>query len=62
MAQVSGNMPWHAAVLPDCPVNGAGEDKNDFGMIHAPVLQTFSYRYKRVTWPIFRPGRASALP
>jgi hypothetical protein len=34
-------MPWHAAILPDCSIKGAGEDKNDFGMIHVLRLADF---------------------
>jgi hypothetical protein len=38
MPQVCGEMPRHAAIFPDDSIGGAGEDKDDFGMIHNPAL------------------------
>ena len=38
MTQVRREMPRHAAIFPDDSIGGAGEDKDDFGMIHDPAL------------------------
>jgi hypothetical protein len=38
MPQVRGEMPRHAAIFPDDSIGGAGEDKDNFGMIHNPAL------------------------
>jgi hypothetical protein len=38
MPQVRREMPRHAAIFPDDSIGGAGENKDDFGMIHNPAL------------------------
>ncbi len=65
--QIGRQMPGQRAVATNRAIGGAGQDKDDLGMVHGASLYGVTYVTSLcgvtcVTWPILRPGKVSVLP